>query len=131
MKRRFAPARPSKAAYSPMVTYDLGGRRLVFLAGQIAVGADGDVVAPGDAAAQTRFLFEKMADLLAQASARLDDLVKVQIFLTDIADFERVSEVRNGFLKDALPVSTLVEVGALVRPGCVVEIDGVAICEAA
>lgn len=129
MKRRFPPPQPAKATYSPMVTYDLGGRRLVFLAGKIAVGDDGEVVAPGDAGAQTRFIFESMKGLLGQAGARLDDLVKVQIFVTDMADFPRVSEVRNGYLGEALPVSTLVEIGATVRPGCVVEIDGVAICE--
>jgi 2-iminobutanoate/2-iminopropanoate deaminase len=131
MKRRFPPTHPTKAAYSPMITYDLGAQRMVFLAGQIAVGADGQVVAPGDAAAQTKYIFEQISRLLADAAASLDDLVKVQIFLTDIGDFQRVSEVRNAFLGTGLPVSTLLEVGATVRPGCVVEIDGIAICEAA
>ena len=131
MKRTFPPTHPTKAAYSPMVTYDLGSHRMVFLAGQVALDENGQIVGPGDAAAQARCLFEKITALLAEAGCTIDHLVKVQIFLTDMADFAKVSEVRNEFLGSALPVSTLVEVGALVHAGLRVEIDGIAIRAAA
>ncbi len=58
---------------------------------------------------------------------QLLDVVKATVYLTDMRDFAAVSKVRNRFLKDAEPVSTLVEVKSLVKPGCRVEIEVIAV----
>ena len=128
-KRLLGPAAvpEGKPAYSPAVAYDLGGHTMVFLAGQIAVDAEGNTVASGDAAGQTRFIFEKIRTLLAAADAGLDDFVKIQIFVTEAEDIPDVSRVRNAYLRESLPVSTLLKVDATVRPDCCVEIEGIAI----
>ena len=128
-KRLLGPATvpEGKPAYSPAVAYDLGGHTMVFIAGQIAVDTDGNTVAAGDAGEQTRFVFEKIKALLAGIDADLNDLVKVQIFVTDADDIPDVSRVRNAYLRESLPVSTLLQVEATVRPDCCVEIEGMAI----
>ena len=100
---------------------------MIFIAGQIAVDEQGNTVRPNDAAGQTRFIFEKIKALLAKADASVNDLVKINIYITDIKDVTSVREVRNSYLKEALPVATLLEVNATVRPDCCVEIDAVAI----
>ena len=57
----------------------------------------------------------------------MDDVAKAQIFLTDVADFEVVTPIRNEFFQNSEPASTLVEVPALVREGCKVEVEVTAI----
>jgi enamine deaminase RidA (YjgF/YER057c/UK114 family) len=103
------------------------GTRLVFISGQVASDAAGEVVAPDDAAAQAEFVFQRMAAVLAEAGGSLADLVNVTIYLTDIREFPQVSEVRNRRLGDARPASTLVEVSRLAVPGHRVEISGMAV----
>lgn len=117
---------PAIGAYSHGYAVEIGGARLIFVTGQIAVGTDGNVVSE-DVAIQTRFVLERIASILSAAGASMADVVKVQIFLTDIGDFSVVSPVRNEFLGDARPVSTLVEVSSLVNPGCKVEIEVMAV----
>ena len=128
-KRLLGPAQvpDGRPAYSPAVTYDFGGHTMIFIAGRIAVDEQGNTVRPNDAAGQTRFIFEKIKALLAKADASVNDLVKINIYITDIKDVTSVREARNSYLKEALPVATLLEVNATVRPDCCVEIDAVAI----
>lgn len=115
-------------AYSPGMSVTLApGTRLVFISGQVASDAAGEVVAPDDAAAQAEFVFQRMAAVLAEAGGSLADLVNVTIYLTDIREFPQVSEVRNRRLGDARPASTLVEVSRLAVPGHRVEISGMAV----
>lgn len=71
---------------------------------------DGNVVYPDDPAKQAEFVFESLQKILAQTGATLDDVVKATIFVTDMNDFKRISEVRNRYFKNSEPVSTLVEV---------------------
>jgi enamine deaminase RidA (YjgF/YER057c/UK114 family) len=119
---------PPIGAYAPGVSVIVEpGAGLVFVSGQVASGPDGAVVGEGDAGVQAEFVFDRIAAVLAEAGARLDDLVSVTIFLTDMADFPAVSAVRNRRLGEARPASTLVEVSRLAVPGHRVEINGVAI----
>lgn len=59
--------------------------------------------------------------------ASLDDVAKTTIFLTDINDFPKISQVRNKYFKKSEPVSTLVEVNKFVKDGCKVEIEVIAV----
>ena len=67
--------------------------------------------------------------ILKEANSSLDDVVKAQIFLTDINDFSKVSPIRNKYFANSKPVSTLVEVNSLVKKGCKIEIEVIAIKE--
>lgn len=121
---------PTMGAYSHGLSVSLTpSSRMIFVTGQIAMNAAGEVIAPNDAVAQTEFVFENIKSILAAAQASLDDVVKVQIFLTNMEDFSKVSPIRNRYLERAKPVSTLVEVNRLVKDGCCVEIEVIAVID--
>lgn len=121
---------PTMGAYSHGLSVTVNpSSRMIFVTGQIAMNAKGEVVAPGDAAAQAEFVFENVKLILAADKATLDDVVKVQIFLTNMDDFAKVSLVRNKYLEKSKPVSTLVEVSRLVKDGCCIEVEVIAMVE--
>ncbi len=115
-----------RGAYSPGLLVEQDGSRTLFLTGQLAVDPDGSVVAPFDATAQTEYVFRLIGSLLEAAGMGFGDVVKVQTFLTHMPDFEKFSAVRNRYLADSRPVSTLLEVKGLAREGCCVEVEVVA-----
>jgi 2-iminobutanoate/2-iminopropanoate deaminase len=116
-----------RGAYSPGLLVEHGGSSTLYLTGQLAVGPDGNVVAPYDAAAQTEYVFSLIGSILEAAGMGFGDVVKVQTFLTHMPDFEKFSPIRNRFFSETRPVSTLLEVKGLAREGCCVEIEMVAV----
>ena len=116
-------------AYSHGYKIEIGDTVLIFTTGQVAMDKDGNVLFPEDVAKQTEFVYKSLEKILNEAGASLDDAVKTTVFVTDMKDFADVSRVRNQFFKNAEPVSTLVEVKNLVKPGCRVEIEVIAIKE--
>ena len=116
-------------AYSQGLKVDIGDKAMVFVSGQLAMDSNGSPIAPNDISAQTRFIFENIKTILGHAGAVLEDIVKVQIFLTDISTFPQVSAVRNEYLDHIKPVSTLVEISRTVKEGCDVEIEVIAIMD--
>lgn len=114
-------------AYSHGYSVEVGDAKLIFTTGQIALDKDGSIVAPDDIEKQTEFVFESLQDILKEAGASLDDVVKATIYVTDINDFPKISPIRNKYFKNSEPVSTLVEVNKLVKEGCRIEIEVVAV----
>lgn len=114
-------------AYSHGYSIDIGDSVIVFTTGQIALDKDGNVLFADNPGKQAEFAFESLQKILNQAGASLDDVVKATIYLTDMNDFPKISEVRNKYFKNSEPVSTLVEVSKLVKEGCRVEIEVIAI----
>jgi 2-iminobutanoate/2-iminopropanoate deaminase len=100
---------------------------LLFLSGFVPVDGDGRLVGDDDVVAQVRQVFANLAAVLDAAGATFADVVKVTVYLTDIADRAAINPVRQEVFGAARPASTLVEVGALVTPGAKVEIDAVAL----
>jgi 2-iminobutanoate/2-iminopropanoate deaminase len=98
---------------------------LLFISGMVGVDERGHVVGEGDAAKQTRQIFENMKKVLDAAGAGFADVLKVTVFLTEIDDRARINPVRQEFFGPARPASTLVEVSKLVRPDLLVEIEAV------
>jgi reactive intermediate/imine deaminase len=98
---------------------------LLFISGLVGVDAQGNVVGEGDAARQTRQIFENMRKVLEAAGAGFGDVLKVTVFLTNIEDRARINPVRQEFFGAARPASTLVEISRLVRPDLLVEIEAV------
>ena len=98
----------------------------VFVAGMVA--RDGDKVLGGDSMyEQAKAIFAKIKNLLEAAGGRMDDIVKVLIFVTDIKRREEVWKARREVFTGDFPVSTLVEVRALAAPELLVEVEAVAI----
>lgn len=114
-------------AYSPAYAVEVGDATFIYTTGQIALDASGAVVAPGDIEQQAEFVYQQIDKLLAGAGAGIDDVVKMTVYLTDMGDFAKFSVIRNKYLKNAEPASTLVEVRKLVKEGLVVEIEAVAV----
>lgn len=117
-------------SYSQGIQVTCGDVDWIFVTGQIAMDANGNVVCPEDIAGQAEFIFNNISKILAEADATLDDVVKAQLFLTDMSLFDQVSPVRNKYFANSQPVSTMVEVKALVKSGCMLEIEVIAMKEA-
>ena len=100
--------------------------RVLHLSGQVAQVADGSAVGIGDIEAQTRQVLDNLARVLANVGGRLDDIVKVTVFVTDMAHLDQIHRVRAEYFTPPYPASTLVEVSRLVRPEYLIEIDAVA-----
>lgn len=98
----------------------------VYVRGQTAMDLDGKVVGIGDAAAQTENAMTCAKILLEEAGARLEDIVKVTIYITDRAYREPVYRVVGKWLKGVYPVSTGLIVQGLARPEYLMEIDVIA-----
>ncbi|MGH3329032.1 MAG: RidA family protein [Streptomycetales bacterium] len=99
---------------------------LVFVSGCLATDTEGNLVGGDDTAAQTRQVLGNLGKALQAAGAGFSDVLKVTLFLTDIADRARINPVRQEFFGAARPASTLVEVSRLAVPGAKVEIEAVA-----
>ncbi len=98
----------------------------VFIAGLTA--RTGTEVVGGDSMyAQARAIFAKIKHLIGAAGGKMNDVVKVNIFVTDITQREEVWKARREVFSGDFPVSTLVEVSALAAPELLVEIEAVAI----
>jgi reactive intermediate/imine deaminase len=107
----------------------IAGGPLVAVSGQVPVDAEGVLVgADGDAEAQLRQVFGNLGAALAASGASWKHVVKLTVFLTDLADLPLFRAVRDEFLDtDRPPACSLVQVGALVHPAFRVEIDALAV----
>lgn len=117
----------SLGAYSHGYSVEIGDTTIIFTTGQIAMDKNGSVLHPDDSGKQAEFIYESLQKILNQAGASLDDVVKTTVFATDMNDFSKISAVRNKYFKNAEPVSTLIEVKKLVKEGCRVEIEVIAV----
>ena len=103
--------------YTPAKKIDLGSCYLVFVSGVQATNTKGDIKQ------QTIEVFNDVGNILKNAGATFDDVVKAVIYVTDMKDFEIVSNIRAEYFKNSRPASTLVEVNRMVRDGAKIEIE--------
>jgi reactive intermediate/imine deaminase len=99
---------------------------LLFVSGVVPVDEEGGLVGGGDVVAQARQVFANLGAVLAAGGAAYADVVKVTVFLTDVADRPRINPVRQDVFGEARPASTLVEVSSLAVPGAKIEVEAVA-----
>jgi 2-iminobutanoate/2-iminopropanoate deaminase len=116
-------APPPAAAYSNLAEIDLGGAKLLLLAGQAALDHQGQLVGRDDMRAQTKQVFEAIGALLADRGATFAHVVNIRTYLTDMARLHEYGEVRQAYLGDDRPTSTTVEVSNLFREGALLEVD--------
>jgi enamine deaminase RidA (YjgF/YER057c/UK114 family) len=102
--------------------------RPVYISGQVALDGAGELVGPGDVAAQARQVFENLQAALGSVGAGFEQVVKLTVYLVDATQMPAVREVRDRYVDTARPpASTAVEVRRLVRDDLLVEVEAVAI----
>ena len=114
-----APAPFQGAPYSQAIVHG----DLVFVAGQVGVDPETNQVVEGGIEAQTEQAMKNVKQLLEEQGARLGDICKIVIYLTDPRYREAVYRVVGKWLKGVYPVSTGLVIQALARPEWVVEVD--------
>ena len=113
--------------YSQVV---VGRGRLVVVSGQVAQDEHGGLVGAGDAAVQARQVFENLRRCLAEAGAGFDDVVKLGLFVLDVAHLPAVRAARDAVIDTTRPpASTAVQVAALFAPGYVLEAEAWALVD--
>lgn len=111
--------------YSHVVT--ARGGKTVYIAGQVAFDAKGQLVGKGDLAAQTRQVFENLAIALTAAGATFANVVKTNYYMRDASQVAVVRDIRSKYFTGELPASTLVEVPRLANPDFLIEIEVIAV----
>ena len=100
---------------------------LVEVTGTVAVDENGQVVGKDNVYEQARYILQKIEKVLGRADAAMKDVVRTRMYITDIARWEELGRAHCEFFKDIKPCTTMVEVGRLINPEYLVEIEATAI----
>jgi 2-iminobutanoate/2-iminopropanoate deaminase len=117
--------------YSP-IRYAQGikttGGTIVWISGQVSQDKNGKMVHKGDFAGQARQALSNLKAMVEAAGGTINDIIKVNTYLTDLRYREELARVRAEFFPDGkLPASTLVGVAGLADPDMMVEIEAIAV----
>jgi reactive intermediate/imine deaminase len=100
---------------------------VIVLSGQAAIAPSGEIVGIGDFDAQAQQVFENLRFVLEAAGSGLEHVVKVTIFLTDMANFPKIVGLREKWFTAPYPADTIVEVRSLALPELMIEIEAIAV----
>jgi enamine deaminase RidA (YjgF/YER057c/UK114 family) len=114
------------AGYSHVV--EVKGGRTLYIAGQLALDKEGNLVGRGDFRTQVKQVFENLKARLEEGGATFKDVVKLNYYLTDASDLQALRDTRNSYINtENPPASTLVVVKQLVREEYLIEVEAVAV----
>ena len=121
-------ARQRERAYSPAVK--INGGTTIYMAGQTGYQDEEGKIYPADFDGQVRVAFERMRKTLAAAGGKLDDIVTMTVFITDMANGTRFTQLRKEFFhEDRYPASALIGIKELARPEMMIEIQAIAVVD--
>jgi enamine deaminase RidA (YjgF/YER057c/UK114 family) len=107
------------------------GRKMVFVSGQVALDADGNLIGQGDVIAQARQVFRNVATALSAAGASTAHVTKITWYVVNYSDdlFPALMDARSEVFGDHAPAGTLVGVQALGSPAYLTEVDAIAVLD--
>jgi reactive intermediate/imine deaminase len=123
------PTLAKAPGYTQVVIAPTG--RTIHISGQVALDATGAIVGVGDFRAQAQQVFENLKAALAAGGASFADVVKITIFVLDMANLPVLREVRDAYVNtERPPASTAVQVSRLARAEFLLEVEAVAVLSA-
>jgi enamine deaminase RidA (YjgF/YER057c/UK114 family) len=117
--------RPQQRGYSLAVITE--GGKTVWLGGQIATADDSGKSLAGDFEGQVRQIFKLLNATLERTGGKLSDMVQMTVFITDVRNGDRLTEIRREIFGDNFPGSALITITALANPDAKIEIQGYAV----
>jgi len=120
--------RAGQPAYTHVVTVS-GTGKMIFVAGQLARDANGNLVGKGDMRAQIQQVGENIKTGLEAAGATLADIVKTNTFVTNYEEYSKHGDMRARYFGPATPTSTTVQISRLADPEAMVEIEAIAVID--
>jgi 2-iminobutanoate/2-iminopropanoate deaminase len=125
IKRTNPPTLSTPTGYTHVVEVS-GPVKTIYVSGQIALDQSGALVGAGDMKAQAEQVFKNLEAALRAAGATFSDVVKMNMYTTDMSQIQAIRDVRTRYFASATPASTLVQVVHLARPELMLEVEVIA-----